>query len=159
MKIVIRVATKSRHKERMIETLSFKSEVGGSVRISPIPEFVKDPSCKFCNKPATVLSGINFSCSNCLNLLIGKSKLVSKEELFSPSIKHAIFITIFEWSTNNETWYRLKGSNIVPDSTSIISDEELHRRFHNLMIEVITGNPQEVEADYEKTEKKLKVFV
>lgn len=159
MKIVLRVAKTSRHKERMIETLTFKSEVGGFVKISPIPECVKDPSCQTCNKPATLLSGINFSCSNCLNMLIGKSKLVSNQELFSPSIKHAVFITIFEWSTNNERWYRLKGSNIVPDSTSIISDVELQRRFHDLMIEVITGKPQEVDAEYEKSEKKLTVFV
>jgi len=158
MHITLRVAEKSRHKEKYITCLAYKPEKASTVKLNPIPEFVGETNCK-CGQPAIFMAEPDFYCSNCINELIGKSEVVSTECLFSPSVAHAIDITIFEWSTNRERWYRLRGSNVQPDSTSIISAKELERRFNELMIEIITGSPQEADAEYEKEDKQLRIFV
>lgn len=161
MRITLRMAKKVKRKERFINGLFFE-EADSKVFIGlfPVPEWANDAKCKNCGEPARFLvENLEFMCGSCVQKYLGNAELKIRKVLSSPSLEGAINASIFEWSVTGETWYRIKGSKIQPNSNLIIPEEELLRRFYERMELILAGNPQDFEADYDKSEKTLKPYI
>lgn len=77
-----------------------------------------------------------------------------------PSVDQAVKGNAFEWQIQGkDEWYKIKGVGITWDSTQRLSVVEIKRRWDEIMYQVVSDNPQLVDADYIKEEKKLIVFV
>jgi len=162
MKIMVRMATRTRRKERFIDGLFFEPKKPNVViKIHSIPEWASDAKCSKCGKPAHFLvENMEFLCRECLDEKLGKAELETRKVLSSPSMEKAVSSSIYEWSPiNKETWYRIKGSNIKCDSNQVIPNEEIQKRFYQIIEEILKGNPQEFEAEYNKSEKELTVKI
>lgn len=161
MRITLRMAKKAKRKERFIDGLFFE-EADSKVFIGlfPVPEWANDAKCKNCGEPACFLvENLEFLCGACVKEYLGNIELKIRKVLSSPSLERAINVSIFEWSVTGETWYRIRGSKIEATTTLVIPKEEVQKRFCERMELILAGNTQDFEADYDKSEKTLRVDI
>jgi len=162
MRIILRMARKTKRKERFLDGLFFE-EADSRVFIClfPVPDWANDVKCKDCGEPARFLvKNLEFMCGSCVKKYLGHSELKTRKVLSSPSMERAVNGSIFEWGLENrDRWYRIKGSNIDPTSDLVIPKEEVLRRFYEQIEQVLAGNTKDFEAEYYKTEKRLKVWI
>ena len=162
MKIALRVAEGKKKKDQFIEGAYFQqTKPNVFIVLMPVPEWANDAKCKNCGKPARFLvENYEFLCGGCLTKRLGNAELKVRKVLGFPSIDRAIRSTIFEWSPNDgKSWYRVKGSKIECNSNLRISKEEVTKRFHKRVEQILMGTPQDFEASYDKDEKKLTVEI
>jgi hypothetical protein len=144
--------------ERYILNTVYESEKH-NLLLYPIPEFV-EPKCSCGNVGFAVMFDFKVYCKNCINNILGNTKVVQEKVLIVPSVDQAVKGNAFEWQIQGkDEWYKIKGVGITWDSTQRLSVVEIKRRWDEIMYQVVSDNPQLVDADYIKEEKKLIVFV
>lgn len=161
VKITLRMAKKAKRKERFIDGLFFEADDSKVfIGLFPVPEWANDAKCKDCGEPARFLvENLEFICGSCVKNYLGNTELKIRKVLSSPSLERAVNASIFEWSVTGERWYRIKGNKIQPDTNLIIPEGEMLRRFYERTELILAGNSQEFEADYDKSEKTLTVYI
>lgn len=161
MRITLRMAQKAKRKERFIDGLFFEeADTKVFIGLFPVPDWANDAKCKDCGKPARFLvENLEFMCGSCVKKYLGTAELKIRKVLSSPSLERAVNVSIFEWSVTGERWYRIKGSKIQSNTDLVIPEGEMLRRFYERMELILAGNPQEFEADYDKSEKTLKIYI
>jgi hypothetical protein len=130
--------------------------------IHPIPEEA-EIACSLCgNKSYGLTTELEGICADCLNEASEKLKIIEESEkaLIIPSILNAAKRMRFEWQLiGKDTFYSVKGANIVPDSIALTDRIELNKHFIELMTKLLSNENLIVEAEYEKETKKLTVYL
>jgi hypothetical protein len=169
MKIMIKriihsTETEQKTAERYTINTTFKNDYGNySMLLLPIPDFIEaECSMPECNKKAICMDSksLRTFCSDCLNNQFPPQKMVQEKTLAVPSVGQAVRGNAFEWQLLGKSeWYKVRGNNIVWASKERISDLEMEQRWNDVMYKVLSDNPQIVEADYIREEKKLVILV
>jgi DNA-directed RNA polymerase subunit RPC12/RpoP len=148
--------TEKKKAERFITNSFFVNETGRPIVLLPVSEFVEN-KCKVCGKEGLGMNEhMYIYCSECLSKLFRESKLVKEKVLLVPSVEQAVKGNAFEWQPQgNDNWYKVKGSSIIPNSQQRLTKKELMERYNEVMIKVLEDEPQLVDGDYQKEEKKL----
>jgi len=159
-KLVIRLIERMRKKniERFVTNVTFVNKSNILLKVYPIPEFGKGKCSCGEGEIEFFTDDMVLCCSKCINRILGESLLKKKEALYYPSLEKSVRASVFEWSANNENWYRVRGSNVEGDSHQHISKEEIDKRFLAFMKIVLMGQPQRFDGTYNKEGKLLTVF-
>jgi ribosomal protein S27AE len=142
----------------------YKTDYKSKMLIYPIPEFIEDKRCRCpsCNNIGEFMCDKYFIfCGKCLTNQFENPTLTQDKVLVVPSVDQAVRGNAFEWQIQGkEDWYKVKGSNITWDSTQRLSVVEVKKRWDEIMYQVLSDNPQLVDAEYVKEEpKKLVIYV
>jgi hypothetical protein len=126
------------------------------MKLFPLPpdEWVGPQKCTDCGgKPEFLLEDMKPICKKCIGIIMKEviisTKKESHEEPSIPITMDAIANSRFEWSTDNEKWYSVKGKNIKTDRTDVF--------IRDLKKSIIEKRPLALEADYEKETKTLTI--
>lgn len=164
MKILLRrvfhiAETEKKKAERYITNCYFENKIGRSITLYPISEFIEN-KCHCGKEGIGMDETMCVYCSVCLNKLLGETKLIKEKALMVPSVEQAVKGNAFEWQPQGkDNWYKVRGSSLIPDTTSRITKKELTERWTELMSKVLEDDPQYVEAEYDKDNKQLRVFI
>lgn len=151
--------------ERYIINTIYKTEYKSQMLLYPIPEFIEDKRCMCpsCNNEGEFMweKGCFIFCGKCASNQFENPILTQDKVLIVPSVDQAVRGNAFEWQIQGkDEWYKVKGSNINWDSTQRLSIVEIKKRWDEVMYQVLSDNPQLVEAEYIKDEpKKLVIYV
>jgi hypothetical protein len=146
--------------ERFVTQYTFVNKDNIMTKVYPIPLDSNNNiawTCK-CGKKAGFLIE-DLICVDCLNTLISQSKLVTEKALIFPSLDKSVKSSVFEWSTNGESWYKIHGRNILYDARVVLPEYEKKKRFLDIMEKVLLSQSQSVECDYSTETKKLTILV
>ena len=125
----------------------------------PVPEFV-DNKCSCGKEGFAVMFDFKVYCRDCINNILGNTKINQEKVLIVPSVDQAVKGNAFEWQPQGkDEWYKVRGSGIGWDSEQRLSVVEIKKRWDEIMYQVLSDNPQLVEGEYEKENKKLIIFV
>jgi hypothetical protein len=151
--------TERKKAERFTTNKVFEGEKKVSITLYPIPDFI-ERKCSCGKEGIGMDENMIVRCVGCIDEVVGKSKLIEYKVLVIPSIAQAVKGNAFEWQVQgNEQWYKVKGTNIIPDSKQSLPKEEIQKRFLEMMGKVLADDPQLVDADYSKDDKRLIVYV
>jgi copper chaperone CopZ len=121
----------------------------------PLPpdDWVGPQECSTCDgKPDFLQEDMRPICNKCIDLITrGLNKKESKTEVSIPITTEIISRTRFEWSTDNEKWYSIKGKNIKTDRPDVFLKE--------LKESILEKRPITVEADYDKDKKEMNILL
>lgn len=149
MQIFIRL--KAGQEEKLSKTLNYTyiPEKSIKVKVLPVPEFIKDAVCKSCRQPAKfMLEDMTLICQPCLEqILKSVSTLEKKEDTLVPLTEETLAKIKFEWSTDRERWYSIRGIGLKPKNTKSFL-ETIKKVF-------ISGQFLVCEAEYNKDAKEL----
>lgn len=161
MKITIKKLTgDSRNIGKTVINHFYVPENKKSITLFSIPEFANDLKCIQCKRKAVVMTkDFEGLCIDCLNQFLGHSTKQSREELSYPSLERSISNHAYEWSLDNNRWYRLHGRNIIFATKQPISKKTAKTRFYTVMEKVLSDDPQQIEVDYDKDTKKMTIWV
>lgn len=165
MKILIR---RVRHREsendlkiseRYTINTTYEFSKRHSILFYPISEF-SGSKC-MCGKDAMAMtSDFKVVCKDCINDVLGESKLKQEKMLAVPSITQAVRGNAFEWAVQGkDEFYKVKGANVLFNSNQRISAIDMRKRFGDIMTLILEDKPQLVDADYNKYKKELTIFV
>lgn len=125
----------------------------------PVPEFV-DSLCSCDKKGIAMTDDFMVICPDCMMKIIGESTLQSKEEFKTPNIEDVFKKLRLQWSVGNkDNWYTVSGRNIIPDTSRVVSREELEKLSHDFMIKILIGNTEIIDGDYDKDKKQLRIYL
>ena len=149
MQIFIRL--KAGQEEKLSKTLNYTyiPEKSIKVKVLPVPEFIKDAVCKSCRQPAKfMLEDMTLICQPCLEqILKSVSTLEKKEDTLVPLTEETLAKIKFEWSTERERWYSIRGVGLKPKNM---------KSFLEIIKKVfISGQFLVCEAEYNKDAKEL----
>jgi len=145
--------------DRYILNTTYEPNEKHNLLLYPIPEFV-DPKCKCGEVGFAVMADFQVYCINCITNILGNTKMNQEKTLIVPSVDQAKNGNAFEWNIQGkDEWYKIRGTGIIYDSTQRISIIEIKKRFDEIIYNILCDNPQIVDADYIKEEKKLIIFV
>lgn len=149
--------------ERYIINTTFKNNYSNKILLYPIPDFIEDKRCMCpsCNKEGICMSDKYFIfCGSCASNQFENSTLNQEKTLIVPSVTQAKNGNAFEWNIQGKTeWYKIRGVNIICDSTQRLSSVEIKTRFDELIMKVLEDNTELCEAEYDKEEKQLTIYV
>lgn len=149
MQIFIRL--KAGQEEKLSKTLNYTyvPEKSIKVKVLPVPEFIKDAVCKSCRQPAKfMLEDMTLICQPCLEqILKSVSTLEKKEDTLVPLTEETLAKIKFEWSTERERWYSIRGVGLKPKNMKSFL-ETIKKVF-------ISGQFLVCEAEYNKDAKEL----
>ncbi len=164
MKLLIRRVQHSQESElkkseRYTTNRFYSPEKQISVVLYSIPDVV-ETKCKCGCDGVAMDETMKVLCEKCIDKLLGKCTKQEEHVLVVPFIEQAVKGNAFEWQPQGkETWYKIKGMNIVALSNMSLPKEEIKNRFDEIMSKVLNDDPQLVDADYDKDNKKLILFV
>ena len=151
MQVFIRL--KAGQEEKLSKTLNYiyVPESPIRVKVLPIPEFIKDAVCKSCKQPAKfMLEDMTLTCQPCLEqILKSVSTLEKKEDTLVPLTEETLAKMKFEWSTERERWYSIRGIGLKPKNMKSFL-ETIKKVF-------ISGQFLVCEAEYDKDQKALQI--
>lgn len=152
--------TEKKKAERYITNSIFVNEAGKRICLYPISEFM-DNKCKVCgNDGCGMDDNMEVYCGKCLCKLFGKSELVKEKALMVPSVEQAVRGNAFEWQPQGkDNWYKVRGTNLIPDTLIRLSKKEVMERWTEIMSKVLEDDPQLVEGEYDKENKLLVIYV
>jgi ribosomal protein S27AE len=149
--------------ERYILNTVYKTECKNQMLLYPIPDFIEDKRCMCpsCNNEGAFMSDKYFvMCGSCASNQFENPILTQDKVLIVPSVTQAKNGNAFEWNIQGKTeWYKIRGVNITCDSTQRLSTLEIKNRFDELMIKILEDNIELCEAEYDKDNKQLKIYV
>lgn len=160
--------TEERKAERFITNTLYKSDSGSySLKLLPVPDCIENIcSMPNCDKPAICMidygnDNYRTICESHLRDQFPERKLVQERALMTPSVEQAIKANAFEWQPQgkNDNWYKIRGVNIIGDCQHPLPKKVIKDRFYVLMSEVLEDNPQLVDGEYIKEEKKLIIWI
>lgn len=139
----------------------FVAEKNVAMTLYPIPDFIGECLCKQCgNRGMFLIEGMEPICNECVQKILGSTKMVREDVLTCPSLEGAIRTMVLEWNPNNsEEWYKISGRNIDFTSKQRMKPEDAKKRFLEIMKLVMMGNPQKFDCDYDKENRKLIIYV
>jgi hypothetical protein len=149
--VQIFIRLKAGQEEKLSKTLNYTyiPEKSIKVKVLPVPEFIKDAVCKSCRQPAKfMLEDMTLICQPCLEqILKSVSTLEKKEDTLVPLTEETLAKIKFEWSTDRERWYSIRGIGLKPKNTKSFL-ETIKKVF-------ISGQFLVCEAEYNKDAKEL----
>jgi ribosomal protein S27AE len=150
--------------ERYIMNTIYKTEYKTQMLIYPIPDFIEDKHCRCpsCNNEGEFMweKGCFIFCGKCLSNQFENPILTQDKVLIVPSVTQAKNGNAFEWNIQGKTeWYKIRGVNITCDSTQRLSTLEIKNRFDELMVKILEDNIELCDAEYDKDNKQLKIYV
>jgi hypothetical protein len=151
--------------ERFITNYTFVNKRNISLKVYPIKDATKESKCSKCkNADAKFVCEIGTElaalCPSCMNELVQPSELTQEKALVFPSLEKSVRSSAFEWSPNSgESWYKIHGRNLMIDTTIVRPEAEKKQKFLDIMELILLGQPQVVDCEYNKDEKKLTIFV
>lgn len=132
-----------------ISNVIFKPVKQFRMALFPLPpdEWVGDQKCTACGgKPDFLQEDMRPICNKCIDIITrGLNKKESQSEVSIPITTEIISRTRFEWSTDNEKWYSVKGKNIKTDRPEVLLRE--------LKKSILEKRPMDIEADYDQATK------
>ena len=133
----------------------FKPQKKFTMALFPLPpdEWVGDQKCVNCNgKPNFLTEDIKPICNKCIDVITrGLNKKEMHEEPSIPVAMDVIANSRFEWSSDGDKWYSVKGKNIKTDRPDIF--------IKDLKKSIITKCPMNVEADYDQATKVMTLTI
>jgi len=150
MQIYLRIIDNK--KIKVIMNKLFISEKNIKVKLYPIPNWIKNPKCQCGKKADYVLEDVSLICKKCLeDVLNVTTKLYELKDVNIPIIQETIKMLRFEWSTDKNRWYHIRGENIQPANWE---------NFLESIKELITKNKSTLQfnAEYDKNVKTLKLW-
>jgi hypothetical protein len=160
--------TEKKKAERYTTNTIFKSDYEShSLKILSVPDMIENVcSMPNCSNPAFCMVDFgneNFRtmCIDHLRQQFPDQKLCQEKCLMVPSIEQAVKGNAFEWQPQgkNDNWYKIRGGNISPDSQQRLSKKEIKDRFNDIMSKVLEDEPQLLDGEYQKEDKKLVILV
>jgi len=149
--VQIFIRLKAGQEEKLSKTLNYTyvPEKSIKVKVLPVPEFIKDAVCKSCRQPAKfMLEDMTLICQPCLEqILKSVSTLEKKEDTLVPLTEETLAKIKFEWSTERERWYSIRGVGLKPKNMKSFL-ETIKKVF-------ISGQFLVCEAEYNKDAKEL----
>jgi len=141
---------RSQKKISEITNKIFVSKTPVEIALFPIPEWLKDATCNCGQKAEYLLEDMKGICSGCLETTLGISTLKEIEDTSIPLTERSIRRLRFEWSTNTDRWYFVRGANLKPSNWT---------RFVQEVKESIVNHESLVfEGDYDKNLKELTIY-
>lgn len=163
MKLLLRISSKSEKFDKTkVKNTFYQSSKYTNITIYPLPEFIGEkPICGWCGKEAVMMDNdFVLLCSECLNTMLGETKLCNKEEYKAPNLEDFFKKQRVEWCiAGKDNWYIINARNIIPDSYSTISPEEIDRRYHRIVVSMLNGGIESVDGEYDKDKKQMKVYL
>ena len=152
-RVQIFIRLKVGQEEKLSKTLNYTyiPESLIKVKVLPVPEFIKDAVCKSCKQPAKfMLEDMTLTCQPCLELILKSvSTLEKKEDTLVPLTEETLAKMKFEWSTDRERWYSIRGIGLKPKNMKDFL-EVIKKVF-------ISGQFLVCEGDYSKDKKELQI--
>lgn len=121
-----------------------------TVKICPIPHFLKDAKCKCGKEAKIVFNDAGCACLECLNKMFeGTTEMVTIKDVSVPLTRRTIINIKFEWSVDGERWYTVYGRNLVTKDWNALIE-----KIKNMIVRDISVL---LNADYDREKKQLKI--
>jgi hypothetical protein len=141
-----------------IKNTVYISNNKSSVLFYPLSEFTE--SICSCGKKAIFMNeDFSMLCENCLSVKLGETSIETKEEYKTPNIRDFFEKQRIQWTIlGKDNSYSISGRNIIADSRRIIDPEKLELMFNKLMTNILQGQTENVDAEYKKEIKEMRIF-
>ena len=153
-RVQIFIRLKVGQEEKLSKTLNYTyiPESSIKVKVLPVPEFIKDAVCKSCKQPAKfMLEDMTLTCQPCLEQILKSVSILEKrEDTLVPLTEETLAKMKFEWSTERERWYSIRGVGLKPKNMGLFL-ETIKKVF-------ISGQFLVCEAEYDKDKKCLTIL-
>jgi hypothetical protein len=152
MQIFIRLREGQEDKLSKILNYTYKPKQPMKICLTAIPPFIKDPVCHICKTRADYMQDdCKLVCAECVNEMIkGMTELQKKEDTTFPLTADTLKKIKFEWSTDRERWYNIRGGSFKP--------KDMDAFLAKVKDSFISGKFLIAEGEYEKETKMMTIF-